>query len=503
MGVVWHARDEFLHRDVALKEISRLTGPDAESTFGRTLREARAAAALKHPDIITVHDIVEHDGRLWIVMELISGRSLADLVNEDGPLPEHRAAEIGQRVLGALDVAHRNGILHRDVKPANILLGGDRVVLSDFGIAAMADATVLTGPNQLIGSPEYLAPERITGDEATPKADLWALGVTLYFAVSGRSPFQRAGTRECLAAVLTQDPDPLPPTHVGRLWPVIHGLLHKDPTERLTAPRIDELLSALVTSPTPPTERQPVPPATVILAPAPTKPQPPVPSSRRSRPLAGYRLPALAIAALVVATLVWLAVRQSESGTTGAPPTQTSSPETTRSTTTSSPPPSVPPGYKLYQDIRGYSVAVPHSWDRPSVHGASDYRVAGTLLFLEINRGADQPGATAHPFLVEYEKSDPWIAQKVTDYQRIRLDTLPAPATGSTAAELEYTYRYLNPDHTWTYHHELVRVVITEPGHVYVVECHILETDPNLLAQQWQAVTPTVNTILGSFRVVP
>jgi hypothetical protein len=238
-----------------------------------------------------------------------------------------------------------------------------------------------------------------------------------------------------------------------------------------------------------------MPPATVILAAAPTKPL--VPPSRRSR----YRLPALAIAALVVAALVWFVVRQSESGTTGATPTRTSLPETTRPTTTGPPP--VPPGYKLYQDIRGYSIAVPHSWDRPSVHGASDYRVAGSLLFLEINRGADQPGATAYPFLVEHEKTDSWLTQDVTGYQRIRLDKLPVPATGGTAAELEYTYRYLNPDHTWTYHHELVRVVITEPGHVYVVECHILESDPNLLAQQWQAVTPTVNTILGSFRAVP
>jgi hypothetical protein len=250
MGVVWHAHDTLLGRDVAVKEIYLPTSgtepaDPSDPVLRRALREARAAAKLRHPAIITVHDVATDDGRPWIVMELIDGRSLADAIREQGLLTVQRAAEIG---LGYGDgPPHRQGVLHRDVKPANILLDGDRVVLTDFGIASIDDATALTATGQLVGSPAYLAPERINGRPTTAAADVWALGVTLYAAITGRSPFHRADTQATLAAVLTSRPDP--PAHAGLLWPVIKGMLAKDPAQRLSANQAAPLLAAVAGRP--------------------------------------------------------------------------------------------------------------------------------------------------------------------------------------------------------------------------------------------------------------
>jgi len=247
MGVVWQARDGLLHRDVAIKEIYLPSAGDnpadpADPLTRRALREAQAAAQLRHPGIITVHDVVTDDGRPWIVMELIGGRSLAEVLQAQGVLSTWRTAQIGLRVLDALRAAHRQGILHRDVKPANILLDEDRVVLTDFGIAAIDGATVLTATGQMVGSPSYLAPERINGQAATAAADLWGLGVTLYAMVTGRPPFHGEDTQATLAAVLTSQPKP--PAHAGQLWPVIKGLLVKDADQRLTADQAARLLAS-------------------------------------------------------------------------------------------------------------------------------------------------------------------------------------------------------------------------------------------------------------------
>jgi eukaryotic-like serine/threonine-protein kinase len=247
MGAVWHAHDTLLGRDVAIKEIWLPSAGDepvdpADPLIRRALREAQAAARLRHPGIVTVYDVVTDEGRPWIVMELINGRSLAEAIQEHGLLTEQRTAEIGLQVLDALRAAHREGIAHRDVKPANILLdAADRVVLTDFGIAAVDDATALTATGQMVGSPAYLAPERINGQPATAASDLWALGVTLYTTVTGRSPFQREDTQTTFAAILTSRPTT--PAHAGRLWPVIKDLLVKDPAGRLAAEQARGLLA--------------------------------------------------------------------------------------------------------------------------------------------------------------------------------------------------------------------------------------------------------------------
>ncbi len=281
MGAVWQGNDLLLDRDVAVKEIY-LPGADHvpvdpdDPRIRRAIREAQAAARLRHPNIVTVHDVALDAGRPWIVMELVDGPSLAEVIAKAGALSAARTAEIGLQVLDALTAAHRRGTVHRDVKPANILIDPDRAMLTDFGIAAMEDASALTMTGQMVGSPAYMAPERINGDTAAPAADLWALGVTLYLAVTGRSPFQREDTQATIAAILTRPP-PVP-AGAGNLWPVLAGLLEKDPNRRLTADRARPLLAlesrnettVQWTPPVAPPARQPFHHPTPTPAPLPT-----------------------------------------------------------------------------------------------------------------------------------------------------------------------------------------------------------------------------------------
>jgi eukaryotic-like serine/threonine-protein kinase len=237
MGVVWRARDELLARDVAVKEI--VLPPemdDAERDAGRrrAVREAQLAARLRHPNVVGVYDIVEDDGRLAIVMELVPVGSLSDRLRDHGPLPPAQVARIGLGVLAGLRAAHQAGVVHRDVKPTNILLGPeDRIVLTDFGIAKAVDSPALTTSGIVIGSPAYLAPERAHGQPAGAPADLWGLGVSLYAAVEGRLPFDRPGALATLTAVVSDEPDPF--RRAGPLELVISGLLRKDPGARLGA----------------------------------------------------------------------------------------------------------------------------------------------------------------------------------------------------------------------------------------------------------------------------
>ncbi len=234
MGVVWRAVDEVLGREVAVKELRTFTdahGPELADLRLRMQREARAAARVRHPGVIAVHDIAEVDGRPLIVMELIDGPSLDDVLSERGPIDPREAAGIGAKVMEALAAAHAVGVLHRDVKPGNILLDrSGRVVLTDFGIATMDDpgdgsATHLTRSGELIGSLDYLAPERAQGADPGPASDVWALGATLYAAVEGTSPFRRTSTYSTLTAIVSE---PLPePRRAGRLGPVLRQLMQK------------------------------------------------------------------------------------------------------------------------------------------------------------------------------------------------------------------------------------------------------------------------------------
>nr|WP_221375557.1 serine/threonine-protein kinase [Actinoplanes polyasparticus] len=235
MGTVWRAADTLLRRDVAIKEVilpPGLAPSDRDAMYERTMREARAAAALQHPAVVQVYDVVHENGRPWIVMELLDARSLADMVIEDGPVPARVVAKIGIALLGALEVAHAHGVLHRDVKPANVLICQDgRCVLTDFGVARMPTDVQLTTPGMVLGSPHFISPERAMGSSFGPPSDLFSLGVTLYTAIEGRPPFDKGDPIETMHAVV-EDP-PTPAVRAGSLTPVLMGLLEKDPDRRM------------------------------------------------------------------------------------------------------------------------------------------------------------------------------------------------------------------------------------------------------------------------------
>ncbi|HEX6684390.1 MAG TPA: serine/threonine-protein kinase [Candidatus Limnocylindrales bacterium] len=251
MGTVWRATDTILRREVAVKEVvlpPGLATSDQEAMYERTLREARAAAGLSHPSIVQVFDVVTEDGRPWIVMELLDARSLADMVLEDGPLAPRAVAKIGIALLGALEIAHAGGVLHRDVKPANVLITKEgRCVLTDFGVAKLPADVQLTTPGMVLGSPHFISPERALGQRFGPPSDLFSLGVTLYTAVEGRPPFDKGDPLSTMHSVV-EDP-PLPPQRCGPLVDVLYGLMEKDPEHRWDVPTARGVLRELLAGP--------------------------------------------------------------------------------------------------------------------------------------------------------------------------------------------------------------------------------------------------------------
>jgi serine/threonine protein kinase len=253
MGAVWRARDETLGRDVAVKELvlPPVVGTAERAAFcARTIREARSAARLKHPGIVTIHDVIQQDGLPWIIMEFVTGRSLAELIESAGPLPPAQVARIGLRILDALRAAHAAGIVHRDVKPANVLLEtrspaggldeGERVVLTDFGIAALEGDATITQSGLILGTPAFMAPEQARGLQATERSDLWSLGATLYAAVEGGPPYRGPSSGAVFMALATEEPRR--PVRAGPLAPVLGGLLRKNAAHRLSGDKTAVLL---------------------------------------------------------------------------------------------------------------------------------------------------------------------------------------------------------------------------------------------------------------------
>jgi len=248
MGRVWLARDEMLDRDVAVKEFvppEWMTDEEKARLKDRTLREARSAARLNHPNVVQIYDVVHADGQPWIVMEYVPSRSLHQVLTDDGPFRPDAAARIGLHVLDALTAAHDAGVLHRDIKPHNVLIGEEgRVVLTDFGLATFVDDGSVTGPGLIVGSPQYVSPERARDGASTVESDLWSFGATLYAAVEARSPYARESAMATLMALATEPPDP--PQLAGPLAPVLTGLLRHDPAARLTAAEVDRRLRMIV-----------------------------------------------------------------------------------------------------------------------------------------------------------------------------------------------------------------------------------------------------------------
>ncbi|WP_370087185.1 serine/threonine-protein kinase [Streptacidiphilus sp. MAP12-16] len=423
MGTVWRAEDELLNRQVAVKEVhlrEDLSVEEREQQRRRTLREARAVAQVRHPSVVGVHDVVEQDGEPWIVMELVDGHSLAGRIAAEGPLPPREAARIGLAVLRALAAAHARGVLHRDVKPDNVLLEREtgRVVLTDFGIARVDGSATLTEEGAFLGSPEFTAPERVEGGAAGPEADLWSVGVLLCATLEGRSPFHRDSMSAVLYAVVYEDITL--PASAAPLDLVVRGLLRREPALRLTGPEAERLLSTFVErGELPALDRESAGAATPQdlytamtadgIGPPPAPRLPPAPRKadtssadaarrlrRRRAVLLGAGAAGVAVAAATAGAL-FLATGSdagsqaangqlaTASGSAAARPTATGSatassarPTTAAPSSSASPsappsvspsggtaaPPVVPDGFSLQRDPAGFSLAVPTGWAR-------------------------------------------------------------------------------------------------------------------------------------------
>lgn len=279
MGTVWRAEDETLGRTVAVKELrfpSNIDEEEKRRLITRTLREAKAIARIRNNSAVTVFDVVEEDDRPWIVMELVEGKSLAEVIREDGLLEPKRAAEVGLAILDVLRSAHREGILHRDVKPSNVLLESDteRVVLTDFGIAQVEGDPSITSTGMLVGAPSYISPERARGHKPGPAADLWSLGGLLYASVEGVPPYDKGSAIATLTAVMTEPLEE--PKNAGPLTDVIYGLLTKDPAKRLDDAGARAMLNTVIHAPEPKDEPEPADATKVV----PLPPQPDAPEDK-------------------------------------------------------------------------------------------------------------------------------------------------------------------------------------------------------------------------------
>lgn len=416
MGVVWRATDLVLARQVAVKELvvdASLSAAESRLQRERTLREARAIAQLRHPHIIVVHDVVEQDERPYIVMDLLEGGSLAERISRSGPVGPVEAARMGIDLLSALSKAHDAGVLHRDLKPANVLLTLDGiVVLTDFGVAQVAGATTLTESGSFVGSPEYTAPERMSGLRTGPESDLWSLGALLCTALSGESPFRRDSLGGTLHAVVVDDI--LPPAAAGPLLPVVRGLLERDPERRLDAVEAERLLRAFLD-----TGRMPQVPAGYTPTrrdvsgrnpgtSGPTVAEPAVPhplrvpfavsSSMRNVLIAAALVAAMAVAGVSAAALL---MGDGDNGPTppgGSVSTSRTATGPTPSVSATGPRPTasagrtVPTGYRLVHDPEGFSLAVPVGFTREAQGERVYYMSAGKTFRIGVKVSAPEPG---------------------------------------------------------------------------------------------------------------
>ena len=487
MGVVWRAHDELLRRDIAVKELHVRIGVDDDFRSRQVLREARAAARLRHPGVVAVHDVVVDAGRPMIVMELVEGFSLAELIRRHGPLPEQRVAEMGVRVLAALAMAHAQGVVHRDVKPGNVLLDGSRVVLTDFGIAAVSSDTTVT--DSVIGSPEYLAPERVNGQPASPASDLWSLGVTLSAALRGESPFQRSDTQSTLAAVMTYEPAPIP--QAPNLWPVIEAMLHKDPRRRPTAAQAGQRLSMVAG--VPPFE---VPrPSSTGSGPVPVVEPLSEPTTRtrvRNKRARTRLVALLAVLVLLMAGGIWLLVRPGTNAVGGT---------AAESTSATSAAPTAPPGFAAHKGDK-FTMAVPRGWFKDSadqnIFWVADPHSRRTVLAHVEWWDSGHPGG-ARGVLDDFEKGE-FTREFISKYKRLKLATQPMPR-GITAADLEVTY-HLSLEGEFDYH-ELNRAVVTATGRTYILTV-AAEADTRAAAERlWRTEGDKLKKILDSFQVTP
>jgi eukaryotic-like serine/threonine-protein kinase len=467
MGTVWEGTDELLGRQVAVKEVRfppEVGEREQDELRERTMREARATAQLSHPNVVTTYDVVEEDGRPYIVMELLPTRSLSTVLREDGPLPPHRVAQIGVEMLSALEASHRQGVVHRDVKPGNVLLTAEgRAVLTDFGIATMAGDPALTSTGVVLGSPSYMSPEQARGKRPGAVADLWSLGATLYSAVEGRPPFDEENALATLTAVIS---DPVPEPRVsGPLREAVLGLLAKDPEQRMDIPTARALLTRAAADRSTGATTVPAAAAVALDRAGRTEALPvSTPAARGAgdppyeeyeseygakRRRSGPLVAALLVGLLLIGGLVALAVANSDGG--GDPqsdPSPKGSASSTPSDTTaeeSTTPPSstaeetpqeagVPAGYQRYEAPTGFSLAVPEGWEAVETGtNQVDLKEPGGARFIRLG-WTDEPKKDPKKDWEEQEKS---LQAEQPDYQRISIEKVEY--NGWKAADWEFT----------------------------------------------------------------
>ncbi|MEV8229595.1 serine/threonine-protein kinase [Streptomyces sp. NPDC079167] len=460
MGKVWRAQDEVLHRTVAVKELTAglyVAEADRAVLHARTQKEARAAARITHPGVVTVHDVLEYDDRPWIVMQYVDGPSLADATKESGEVDPREAARIGLHVLSALRAAHGAGVLHRDVKPANVLLARDgQVLLTDFGIAAIEGDSTITRTGELVGSIDYLAPERVRGGDPGPASDLWSLGATLYTAVEGSSPFRRTSPISTMQAVVTEEPPP--PLRGGALAPVITALLRKDPADRPTAEEAERMLLDAMEGRRPRAAQAHVPTqrvseddlrdflgpegSTAQLSPPPPVPPPPytVPSAApRGRGRRRTVLLVIAVAALIggAAGLVAMKADSGGAATGGTSDVSTPGPAPTPSADDAadhaagtgdgkevggedgSARPEIPDGWKKVTDPEGFSLVVPEGWERQLNAGQIDYTPDNGAHRIRISLDPEPDFSNSYAHMQSIEKD---LAVRLPAYRRVSLE---------------------------------------------------------------------------------
>ncbi|MFF4347327.1 serine/threonine-protein kinase [Streptomyces sp. NPDC001530] len=441
MGTVWRAEDEVLSRQVALKRLHvqpHLTDDELATLYERTRREARSA----HPNVVVVHDVVDDQGLPCIVMEYVPSTPLDALLKGGEVLPPAEAARVGLGMIAALRAAHAAGVMHRDVKPGNVLLGADgRVVLTDFGIAMTSGTSTLTKTGEIVGSIDYIAPERMKGRNSGPAADLWALGATLYQSVEGRPPFRKDTAVETAYAIVV---DPLAPMkHAGSLEPVIEALLAKDPAER---PSMDEAERALrVVASEAPTQlhtrplSRPNPNASPSPKsnpsskskskpqPAPTRSLPTEPGRRSRRPLVLGAV-AVTVAAAAVAGVLYVASHRDNGTRTHGTAAE--------STPTPTPSP-VPKGFHLVEDkTLGASYPVPDGWKRGKPT-SEQVKYTDPSGLVELTIGTVDP---AGPNPVSHFKNiEANTKLNYATYRKIRMER--TTFQGKAAAIWEFTFK--------------------------------------------------------------
>ncbi|MEU1369300.1 serine/threonine-protein kinase [Streptomyces sp. NPDC005803] len=456
MGKVWRAHDEVLHRTVAVKELTAglyVAEADRVVLHARTQKEARAAARITHPGVVTVHDVIEYDNRPWIVMQYVDGPSLADRAKESGEIEPREAARIGLHVLGALRAAHGAGVLHRDVKPGNVLLARDgRVLLTDFGIAAIEGDSTITRTGELVGSIDYLAPERVRGGDPGPASDLWSLGATLYTAVEGRSPFRRTSPISTMQAVVTEEPPA--PARAGALAPVITALLRKEPEDRPSAVETERMLLEAMEGRAPRSAQEYVPTQRVseealramgadggapnggtaqLPYPGPVPPPASAPVTGRGRGRLRTTVLVIAVAALVGGggglAAMYANNKDAETGSGGtashgtrSPGPVTASPRPTPTPTTESEPvkDGVPDGWRRVEDPSGFSILMPIGWER---------RVEGTNIDYTPDDGAhyfrvsvDPAPDFEHPY-THMQNLETSLRKRLPDYRSLEMNS--------------------------------------------------------------------------------